>query len=234
MGTLEEIWKQALSEATSQDRQPNSPVAYAIQLAISGILAIYIRWLFRRFSATASNADSISRVFPLLTIITTSVIGAVESSLAIALGMVGALSIVRFRAAIKEPEELVYLFFCIAIGLALGAQPPTMALTFVAVASIFVIGMHFAINQSNEQQLLLTIIGDADRFFADKESGAFQAVKEVAGKFELRRFHIEDGVGELRVQLPAQPDEQTLTVIQGLRERLPDCEMSYANLGRAI
>lgn len=46
----------------------------------------------------------------------------VESSLALSLGLVGALSIVRFRAAIKEPEEIVYLFFCIALGLALGAE----------------------------------------------------------------------------------------------------------------
>ena len=53
--------------------------------------------------------------FTSLTLITTLIITVVKSSLALSLGLVGALSIVRFRAAIKEPEELVYLFICIAI-----------------------------------------------------------------------------------------------------------------------
>ena len=57
-----------------------------------------------------------------LAIITTLVITVIKFSLALSLGLVGALSIVRFRAAIKEPEELVYLFFIISIGLANGAN----------------------------------------------------------------------------------------------------------------
>ena len=54
------------------------------------------------------------------------IITVVKSSLALSLGLVGALSIVRFRAAIKEPEELAYLFLTIAIGLALGREPATV------------------------------------------------------------------------------------------------------------
>ena len=49
------------------------------------------------------------------------IITIVKSSIALSLGLVGALSIVRFRAAIKEPEELTFLFICIAIGVGLGA-----------------------------------------------------------------------------------------------------------------
>ena len=57
-----------------------------------------------------------------LAIITTLVITVIKFSLALSLGLVGALSIVRFRAAIKEPEELVFLFLIISIGLANGAN----------------------------------------------------------------------------------------------------------------
>ncbi len=56
----------------------------------------------------------------MLTVITLLVISIVKSSLALSLGLVGALSIVRFRTAIKDPEELIYLFFSIAIGLGMG------------------------------------------------------------------------------------------------------------------
>ena len=65
----------------------------------------------------------------MLTVITLLVISIVKSSLALSLGLVGALSIVRFRTAIKDPEELIYLFFSIAIGLGMGADQrvPTLA-----------------------------------------------------------------------------------------------------------
>ena len=63
-----------------------------------------------------------SRVFPLILLTTVLVISIVKSSLSLSLGLVGALSIVRFRTPIKEPEELAYLFICIAAGLGLGAN----------------------------------------------------------------------------------------------------------------
>src|SRR5688572_7884505 len=89
----------------------------AIYLVLGGGLAFYIRFIYRRFGGAVSNADSTSRIFPLLTLITILVISVVKSSMALSLGLVGALSIVRFRAAIKDPEELVYLFMCIGTGL---------------------------------------------------------------------------------------------------------------------
>ena len=64
----------------------------------------------------------------MLALTTMLVISIVKSSLALSLGLVGALSIVRFRAAIKEPEELVYLFLAIGIGLGLGAEEPLLTI----------------------------------------------------------------------------------------------------------
>ena len=72
-----------------------------------------------------------SKNFVVLGVTTTIVIMIVKSSLALSLGLVGALSIVRFRAAIKEPEELVYLFLIIAIGLGCGANQLVIITTAV-------------------------------------------------------------------------------------------------------
>ena len=102
--------------------EPGIAVKLIINIILGGFMALFVRALYRRFSSTVSNRDSFSSLFPLLTITVISVIFVVKSSLALSLGLVGALSIVRFRAAIKEPEELIYLFFCIALGLALGAD----------------------------------------------------------------------------------------------------------------
>jgi hypothetical protein len=75
-----------------------------------------------RYSSTLSNRKEFAKTFVVLGVTTCIVIMIVKSSLALSLGLVGALSIVRFRAAIKEPEELVYLFLIIAIGLGCGAN----------------------------------------------------------------------------------------------------------------
>ena len=91
-------------------------------LLLSGILSILIKFTYMKTSQSLSNKDSFSDIFLPLAMITCVVITIIKFSLALSLGLVGALSIVRFRAAIKEPEELVYLFFAIAVGLANGAN----------------------------------------------------------------------------------------------------------------
>ena len=91
-------------------------------MILGGGLAIYVRELYTRYGSTISNRENFANVFPMLTLITVVIIFVVKSSLTLSLGLVGALSIVRFRTAIKSAEELAYLFLCIAIGLALDAD----------------------------------------------------------------------------------------------------------------
>ena len=95
---------------------------FVINLISTLILCLILRQLYIKFSSSLSNKDEFSKNFIILGITTCIVITIVKSSLALSLGLVGALSIVRFRAAIKEPEELVYLFLIIAIGLGCGAN----------------------------------------------------------------------------------------------------------------
>ena len=86
------------------------------------ILSYLIKLTYMKVGRALNDKDYFSDTFIPLAIITTLVITVIKFSLALSLGLVGALSIVRFRAAIKEPEELVYLFFAIAVGLANGAN----------------------------------------------------------------------------------------------------------------
>jgi hypothetical protein len=91
-------------------------------IGIGFILSIILRWHFQVFGSTLSNREEFAQVFPFILLTTLLIITIVKSSLALSLGLVGALSIVRFRTPIKEPEELAYLFVAIAIGLGLGAN----------------------------------------------------------------------------------------------------------------
>ena len=92
-----------------------------ISLVVASILSFIVQLFYIKFSTSLSNRLDFSKNFVILGISTTIVITIVKSSLALSLGLVGALSIVRFRAAIKEPEELVFLFLIISIGLGCGA-----------------------------------------------------------------------------------------------------------------
>ena len=101
---------------------PLSLTALVINLGVGVFLSLLLRWHFKYFGSTLSNRDEFSQVCPFILLTTILIITVVKSSLALSLGLVGALSIVRFRTPIKEPEELAYLFIAIAMGLGLGAD----------------------------------------------------------------------------------------------------------------
>jgi len=112
---------------------------FIVNLLATLILCFVLRHLYIKFSSSLSNKDEFSKNFVILGITTCIVITIVKSSLALSLGLVGALSIVRFRAAIKEPEELVYLFLTITIGLGNGAGQLKVTLVGLIIAFFIII-----------------------------------------------------------------------------------------------
>ena len=112
---------------------------FVINLISTLVLCLILRQLYIKFSSSLSNKDEFSKNFIILGITTCIVITIVKSSLALSLGLVGALSIVRFRAAIKEPEELVYLFLVISIGLGNGAGQLKITLVGSIIAFLIII-----------------------------------------------------------------------------------------------
>ena len=93
-----------------------------INVSMAGLMSWLVYLVFVRFGNTFSNRKHFGRIFFMITVCTTMIISVIQASLALSLGLVGALSIVRFRTAIKEPEELAYTFFCITMGLGFGAN----------------------------------------------------------------------------------------------------------------
>ena len=118
---------------------------YIIAIIIATILAFIVKKCYVYSSQSLSNKNYFSELFIPLAIVTCLVITVIKFSLALSLGLVGALSIVRFRAAIKEPEELIYLFFIIGIGLATGANQFLVAIiSTVFICLILVVLSHLS------------------------------------------------------------------------------------------
>ena len=101
-------------------------------------LSFIVRSFYIKRSFTLVGKTNIGSVLPILSGVVFLVIMVVKSSLALSLGLVGALSIVRFRTPIKEPEELVYLFLAIAIGLGLGAGQVLITTIIVLLILVFI------------------------------------------------------------------------------------------------
>ena len=91
------------------------------------MLSFTLCWHFNVRAKKRYIRRDLGLVLPVICLTTLLIISVVKSSLALSLGLVGALSIVRFRTPIKEPEELAYIFLAIAIGLALGADQREVA-----------------------------------------------------------------------------------------------------------
>lgn len=104
--------------------------SFTLNLLCAALLAFLLARFYSRFGKSLSNRKQFSANFVLIAMTTMLIISIVKASLALSLGLVGALSIVRFRSAIKEPEELAYLFLVIGIGLGFGADQ--RLITFIA------------------------------------------------------------------------------------------------------
>lgn len=177
------------------EKTPLSITNLIISLLIGAALSFVIRWHFRKFGSTLSNREEFAQVFPFILLTTVLIISVVKSSLALSLGLVGALSIVRFRTPIKEPEELAYLFISIACGLGLGAEQtvPTVASVLV----ILIIMALFKVRRETykNKNLFLSIDwepnekDDVDKYL-DRINGI---ITKHAVTCDLRRYDIRDG-----------------------------------------
>jgi len=131
---------QKLQEQYVNEFNANIPLdEFLLNIFVVAILVSILRIFYIRYGNSHSNRKKFASNFLPLALATLLVIMIVKSSIALSLGLVGALSIVRFRAAIKDPEELTYLFFVIGIGLAGGANQPILAV----VSFLVIIGLLF-------------------------------------------------------------------------------------------
>lgn len=139
---------------------------FEINLALTALLAFLLGRIYVRYGLAISNRELFANNFVLLATITMVVITIVKSSLALSLGLVGALSIVRFRAAIKEPEELSYLFFAICIGLGMGAdQRAIILLAFGTITLVIWLRHRHQMTKKPEKSLYLSVsLTDGQKF----------------------------------------------------------------------
>ena len=203
---------------------PLSLVSLTINMLIGIVLSVITAWYYVNYGKSLSNRSKFAQVLPILTMITILIISVVKSSLALSLGLVGALSIVRFRTAIKEPEELIYLFMAIAIGLGLGADQRWPTVVAITIILGYLVVRHLMSPRPHKNNLYFNI-ATAD------QDGSFSQINEVLlTHVEAADLHRLDHTptGLHATYLIHCPDDGVLaTLMDSLRDRFPQGDFSF-------
>lgn len=161
---------------------------FIVGIIATAVICTMLAIFYTHYGKSLSNRGSFSRNFVVIGVTTMLVITIVKGSLALSLGLVGALSIVRFRTAVKEPEELGFLFLCIATGLGFGAGEKVWGHTFIAIVIILLIlyVKHCFDSKSESSNLYLMISSTGKN--RPSIDAVTNALKPVCEALELKRF----------------------------------------------
>ena len=151
-----------------------------LALGLSFVLGLFIFLIYKKTYQGVMYSDSFGVSLIAMSMITSLVIIAVTSNVVLSLGMVGALSIVRFRTAIKEPMDIAFLFWAIAVGIVLGAG--LLPLAIIGSVIIGIIIVVFSTRKIGDTPYILVVSCENE----ETESVAYELIKEDAKKSLLK------------------------------------------------
>jgi len=192
---------------------------------LTAALSFLLGRFYMKYGDAVSNRKKFGNNFMLLALSTMLIIYIVKGSIALSLGLVGALSIVRFRAAIKEPEELIYLFFVIGIGLGMGANQTVITL----LAFALIIGLLLIRNLLTKK----LSIRSPENMFVNISTKTLK-VEEINGvlsqyfkMIELKRMDHHNGQLDLSYIIDAEDVDSIVKAKDDLVSKSPDINFSF-------
>lgn len=196
---------------------------FIINIVLTALMSYLLGLIYTKYGGSLSNRKMLSTTLLLISITTMLIITIVKSSLALSLGLVGALSIVRFRTAIKEPEELAYFFISIAIGLGMGAGERLITLVGI-VMIFFVIFLKKRKNKEDHlQNLILTIHPSGNKDGEVQLAEITKVLQANCASVELRRLDESPTYTEVAFSIEIKNFDsllQTRKELQGVQPNL--------------
>lgn len=170
------------------------------------IIGMFIYWVYRKSFRGVVYSYNYNISFVLMTMITSLVIMTISTNIILSLGMVGALSIVRFRTAVKDPLDIVYMFWSLAAGIACGARIYPLAIggSLVIGLVVFFLSRH----KIREQSFLLII-----RHTEEAENNLRTELMKL--KTKLKSKTVRKGFTELTVEIRLRDDNTAFVQLIG-------------------
>ena len=185
-----------------------------LSLVISLAIGLFIYWIYKKNFRGVVYSHNFNITLVLMTLITSIIIMTISTNVVLSLGMVGALSIVRFRTAIKDPLDVVYMFWAISAGIASGAKVYSVAI----IGSLFIgIVLYFLLKQKSRNFTYLLVIS------YDQVSSDYEIKKELKKtKYFVKSKIAKHNVTELTLELKLKIDNtsfiNTLSSIDGVKD----------------
>ncbi|MBQ6968109.1 MAG: DUF4956 domain-containing protein [Lachnospiraceae bacterium] len=176
-----------------------------ISLVITAVLSVYIFFIYRVITRKHFYSKNFNISLSVVSLITCGIILTIQSSLVVSLGMVGALSIVRFRTAVKEPIDLGFMFWSISIGIMCGAGMTEIAILTSLFVTIMIVALEF-IPAGKSPVLLLVNYYD----FPETEEKLEKAVEENTAFHKVRSRNVTNGIVDIVYEIRLK-DEKALS-----------------------
>lgn len=152
----------------------------ALTLLVTGLLGIYIFMIYRMMTINTFYSKSFNVSLILMCVITAAIIITIQSSVVVSLGMVGALSIVRFRTAVKDPLDLIFMFWSISIGIICGAGMVGLAVALCVGVTVLVL-LFYHLPEARESMILVVNATD---------NNCAEAIYNIVKKYD-KHYHVK-------------------------------------------
>lgn len=179
-------------------------------LVFSTAMGMYIFFIYRIISKESFYSKSFNISLPIITVLTVTIVVAMQANLVVSLGMVGALSIVRFRTALKDPIDLAFIFWGITIGIVSGTELYGLAL----IASVVVTVALFALDRLKLKAAPRLLIVNGDEIEVESAVNEILKAKKIA--YKIRSRNINQGQIDLIYEIKTDKEEILIQQIDAL------------------
>lgn len=179
-------------------------------LVFATVMGMYIFFIYRLISKESFYSKSFNISLPIITVLTATIVVAMQANLVVSLGMVGALSIVRFRTALKDPIDLAFIFWGITLGIVSGTELYGLAL----IASVVVTVALFALDRLNLKAAPRLLIVNGDEI--EVESAVNEILNTKKTTYKIRSRNINQGRIDLIYEIKTDKEEMLIQEIDAL------------------
>ena len=180
-------------------------------LLITFLIAVYIFFVYKKITKSAFYFKNFNVSMAIISVVTAGIILAMQSSIVISLGMVGALSIVRFRTAIKDPMDLLFLFWSIGTGIICGAGLYKIAIILAVLVTVGILILDML--PARISPYLLIINADTK----EVEDEITDTVKKLAGAYKLKSKNITKDGMDLILEVKVGKEKELVDRLSGMK-----------------
>ncbi len=199
--TFQDLFKKSALELFPNQIEP---VTLILTLVIAFLVGMGIFWVYRKCFIGVVYDHALNLSLVIMTLLVAVIIVTISSNITLSLGMVGALSIVRYRTAVKNPLDLMFLFWAITSGIAIGAQYYYIAFVAWVVVTLALVFLKRIKGGAGTYVLIVTYCSDPD-----VEEAVRRCLHKQPGKF--RSKVVKGGSTELTMELYLKTDNLNIT-----------------------